>query len=92
MADSTKLPTRQLGGHKAAMKNPNVSEEAKERSAQIVDDLEHDEATHQQRAQYDEHKDETRVNAGFKATLKNPNVSEEAKEHARDILEEKGAL
>ncbi|EED80683.1 predicted protein, partial [Postia placenta Mad-698-R] len=72
---------------KAALKNPNVSEEAKEHSRQAVEDLEQQPETQQTRQGYSDDKDETRVNAGFKATLKNPNVSEEAKEHARDVLE-----
>ncbi|KAI0070045.1 hypothetical protein K474DRAFT_1670462 [Panus rudis PR-1116 ss-1] len=86
------LPTRQIGGHKAAINNPKVSEEAKEHSRQAIEELEQQPETQETREGYQEDKDETRVNAGYKATLKNPNVSEEAKEHARDILESKGAI
>ncbi|KAI0365204.1 hypothetical protein BV20DRAFT_973514 [Pilatotrama ljubarskyi] len=86
------LPTRQIGGHKAALKNPNVSEEAKEHSRQAIEELEQQPETKETRAGYEEDKDEVRQNAGYKATLKNPNVSEEAKEHAKEVLEERGAI
>ncbi|EKM50317.1 uncharacterized protein PHACADRAFT_214017 [Phanerochaete carnosa HHB-10118-sp] len=92
MSESTKLPTRAVGGHKAAMHNPNISEEAKEHSRQVVDDLERDLQTKEQRAKYDDDKDETRVNAGLKATMKNPNVSQEAKDRAHEQLEDKGVF
>ncbi|OCH91405.1 hypothetical protein OBBRIDRAFT_818797 [Obba rivulosa] len=86
------LPTRQIGGHKAAINNPRISEEAKEHSRQAIDELEGQAETQQTRQGYQEDKDETRVNAGYKATLKNPNVSEEAKEHAREVLENNGVM
>ncbi|KAI0689220.1 Conidiation protein 6-domain-containing protein [Cerioporus squamosus] len=86
------LPTRQIGGHKAAMNNPNVSDEAKERSRQAIDELESQPETQETRAGYEEDKDEVRQNAGYKATLKNPNVGQEAKDRAKDILEERGAI
>ena len=50
------------------MKNPNVSEEAKEHSRQVIDDFDSDSHSYQQRQEHE--KDETRVNAGYKATLK----------------------
>ncbi|EMD38727.1 hypothetical protein CERSUDRAFT_47195 [Gelatoporia subvermispora B] len=77
---------------KAAINNPNVSDEAKERSRQAIEELGDQPETQQTRQGYQEDKDETRVNAGYKATIKNPNVSEEAKEHACEILEDKGAI
>ncbi|KAH9931822.1 Conidiation protein 6-domain-containing protein [Fomitopsis serialis] len=86
------LPTRVIGGHKAAVNNPNVSDDAKEHSRQVIGELDEAPETQETRQSYQEGKDETRVNAGFKATLKNPNVSEEAKEHARDVLEDKHAF
>ncbi|KAI0702246.1 Conidiation protein 6-domain-containing protein [Earliella scabrosa] len=86
------LPTRQIGGHKAAINNPRVSEEAKEHSRQAIEELEQDPETQETREGYEEDKDPVRVNAGYKATLKNPNVSEEAKQHAHDLLEERDAL
>ncbi|KAI0793582.1 Conidiation protein 6-domain-containing protein [Fomes fomentarius] len=88
------LPTRQMGGHKAAINNPRVSEEAKERSRQAIDELEADPATRETREGYEaeDQKDSVRQNAGYKATLKNPNVSEEARNNAREILEDRDAL
>ncbi|PCH44042.1 hypothetical protein WOLCODRAFT_90632 [Wolfiporia cocos MD-104 SS10] len=86
------LPTRQIGGHKAAINNPNVSDEAKEHSRQAIQELERDSETQDTREGYQEDKDEVRVNAGYKATMKNPNVSQEAKDNARELLEEKGAI
>ncbi|KAI0763851.1 Conidiation protein 6-domain-containing protein [Trametes elegans] len=86
------LPTRQIGGHKAAINNPHVSDEAKEHSRQAIDELESQPEAQETRAGYEEDKDEVRQNAGYKATLKNPNVSEEAKEHAHQILEERDAI
>jgi len=86
------LPTRQIGGHKAALKNPNVSDEAKQHSREAIDALESQSETQETRDGYGGEKDDVRVNAGYKATMKNPNVSQEAKEHAREVLEDKGAL
>ncbi|KZT66122.1 hypothetical protein DAEQUDRAFT_746693 [Daedalea quercina L-15889] len=86
------LPTRVVGGYKAAINNPNVSEEAKDHAREAIDELQQDPETQATREGYQEDKDETRVNAGYKATLKNPNVSEEAKEHAREVLEKKQAI
>ncbi|KAI0751092.1 Conidiation protein 6-domain-containing protein [Daedaleopsis nitida] len=86
------LPTRQIGGHKAAINNPRVSDEAKEHSRQAIDELEADPETEATREGYQEDKDSVRVNAGYKATLKNPNVSQEAKDHAHEVLEERDAL
>ncbi|KDQ50395.1 hypothetical protein JAAARDRAFT_583445 [Jaapia argillacea MUCL 33604] len=85
-------PTRVAGGHKAALKNPNVSEEAKERSQAVLDDLESSGEPQRYADERDSSKDETRVNAGYKATMKNPNVSSEAKQHAKEVLEDKGAI
>ncbi|OJT04281.1 Conidiation-specific protein 6 [Trametes pubescens] len=86
------------GGHKAAINNPNVSEEAKEHSRQQLGGEYDDETEFTEsrgsggRKEASEGKDETRQNAGFKGVLKNPNAGEEAKEHAKQILEERGAM
>jgi len=75
-------------GHKAAMANPNVSEEAKKHSKQVLEEMEgHSE--HPERD--DEGKHVGNVIGGHKATLKNPNVSEGAKEHSRQVLEDMDA-
>ncbi|KAI0342983.1 hypothetical protein BDW22DRAFT_1428436 [Trametopsis cervina] len=85
--------TRVIGGHKANLSNPRNSEESKEHSRQVIDELESDPSVQSQRdATYGGEKNEGNVIGGHKATLKNPNVSEEAKEHSRSILEDKGAL
>ncbi|TFK88021.1 hypothetical protein K466DRAFT_599000 [Polyporus arcularius HHB13444] len=89
------LPTRQAGGHKAAINNPRVSDEAKEHSRQALGDLESEtgtQGTGATGARDDEDKDEVRQNAGYKATLKNPNVGQQAKDHAQEVLEERGAI
>ncbi|KAI0915230.1 hypothetical protein AcV5_005398 [Taiwanofungus camphoratus] len=64
------LPTRQIGGYKAATHNPRVSDEAKEHARQAIDELEREPETQRTRQGYNEDKDETRVNAGYKATMK----------------------
>ncbi|EIN11451.1 hypothetical protein PUNSTDRAFT_98561 [Punctularia strigosozonata HHB-11173 SS5] len=71
---------RVLGGFKASLKNPNVSEEAKEHAADVL------EAADEDPASIHEH----RVLGGYKATLKNPNVSKQAKQQARELLVENG--
>ncbi|KAI9435267.1 Conidiation protein 6-domain-containing protein [Lactarius indigo] len=87
---------RVVGGHKAAMHNPNVSAEAKEHSRLVVEEIQgsgvvhDDDSTKPSQAVGD--KEESRVIGGYKAALKNPNVGEEAKERAQQILEEKEAL
>ncbi|KAH9059808.1 Conidiation protein 6-domain-containing protein [Lactarius vividus] len=87
---------RVVGGHKAAMHNPNVSAEAKEHSRQVVEEIQgsgavqDDHLTKTSRATGD--KEESRVIGGYKAALKNPNVGEEAKQRAQQILEDKDAL
>ncbi|KAI0065916.1 hypothetical protein BV25DRAFT_1821635 [Artomyces pyxidatus] len=90
MADSE--INRVAGGHKAAMKNPNTSEEAKEHSRQQLNELEQSGSLDEARAQRDGPKNENNVLGGYKATLKNPNVSDEAKQRAQQVLEDKDAL
>ncbi|KAI5123632.1 hypothetical protein M0805_003446 [Coniferiporia weirii] len=77
------------GGHKANLKNPNTSSEAKEHSRQVLDDLE---STGEYGGAFDSQKNEGNVVGGHKATLKNPRVSDEAKEHSRQVLEDNDAL
>ncbi|WRT67671.1 uncharacterized protein IL334_004643 [Kwoniella shivajii] len=68
---------RVLGGYKAALHNPNVSEEAKQHAKEVLGQTEDKD---------DEH--EHRVLGGYKAALHNPNVSADAKEHAKEVLKE----
>ncbi|KAI0281469.1 Conidiation protein 6-domain-containing protein [Russula aff. rugulosa BPL654] len=97
-SDSASKSNRVVGGHKAAMHNPNVSAEAKEHSRQVVEEIQgsgvvhDDDTTERSSPSYGGGKDENRVLGGYKATLKNPNVSDEAKERAEQILEDRGAL
>ncbi|KAH9846205.1 Conidiation protein 6-domain-containing protein [Lenzites betulinus] len=89
---------QKIGGHKAAINNPRVSEEAKEHSREAIEELggevgEESTGTRETgRHTSNEGKDEVRQNAGYKSVLKNPNVGEEAKQHARDVLEDRGEL
>ncbi|THH12230.1 hypothetical protein EW145_g103 [Phellinidium pouzarii] len=71
------------GGHKANLRNPNTSEDAKDHSRQVLEDLDREYDA------FESQKNEGNVIGGHKATLKNPRVSEEAKEHSREILEDK---
>ncbi|KZW02949.1 hypothetical protein EXIGLDRAFT_759652 [Exidia glandulosa HHB12029] len=78
-----------IRGHRAAIHNPRVSDEAKAHSEKVVEQYEkkhgmgptvdHEEEVH-----------EHRVVGGYKATLSNPRTSEAAKEHAREVLDEMG--
>ncbi|KAI8975919.1 Conidiation protein 6-domain-containing protein [Trametes punicea] len=89
---------RVAAGLKAAVHNPNVSEEAKERAQERLESMgtSADETSRNRGTNYpvgstDEAGHETnRVLGGYKATLHNPRTSEEAKRHAREILEADG--
>ncbi|WVO13453.1 hypothetical protein L204_101069 [Cryptococcus depauperatus] len=81
-----------VGGYKATLNNPRVSEEAKAHASEVIQEYEkHGEAaiadidSKKPADSGDQH--ENHVNGGYKATLNNPNVSKEAKEHARKVLE-----
>ncbi|TBU30052.1 Conidiation protein 6-domain-containing protein [Dichomitus squalens] len=86
------MANNQIRGHKAAINNPKVSEDAKERSRQAMEELSQTDEAKYISEGLQEQKDPVRQNAGYKATLSNPQVSEEAKQHAREILEERDAL
>ena len=96
-------PNRVAGGLKAAMKNPNVGEEAKERARERVEDMEE---SGQVTTNQNEPTGPLSGNqiGGYKATLKSesslfqpsfqclkqfidPKVSQEAKDHAREVLD-----
>ncbi|KAG9693525.1 hypothetical protein KCU95_g6448, partial [Aureobasidium melanogenum] len=80
--DDGKDPMRVAAGLKAALHNPNVSDEAKEIASHHLADI-------TSTSHADDGKDSIRVAAGLKAALHNPNVSDEAKEdvshHLADI-------
>ncbi|KAF8896595.1 hypothetical protein BD779DRAFT_1668356 [Infundibulicybe gibba] len=86
-AQHEKDPARVAAGLKAAIHNPNVSEEAKDRAAQRLEEMDVPTADPQPTAVPPENK---HVLAGYKATLHNENTSEEAKAHAREILSAAG--
>ncbi|KZT74717.1 conidiation-specific protein 6 [Daedalea quercina L-15889] len=68
-------------GLKAAISNPNVSDEAKERAAERLESMQETGELESREAH------EANVAIGHKAALSNPNVSEEAKEHSADVLD-----
>ncbi|KAL5534264.1 hypothetical protein ACEPAG_726 [Sanghuangporus baumii] len=80
------------GGHKATLKNPNVSEEAKQNSQQLLDEFESSGDLPEQQFDTDAGKNTGNFIGGHKATLNNPRVSEEAKEHSRSVLEDNDAI
>ncbi|KAL2019051.1 hypothetical protein VTK56DRAFT_10155 [Thermocarpiscus australiensis] len=93
--DTAPEPENVIRGHKAAIANPNVSEQAKERSRQVLEsyDEPYDEssASHgKTAAQQGQEKDPGNVARGLKASISNPGVSEEAKKKAQEKLEALG--
>ncbi|WVQ72878.1 hypothetical protein IAR50_002439 [Cryptococcus sp. DSM 104548] len=83
-----------LGGYKATLNNPNVSDEAKSRASNVLENFDQGGSSAIEQSDKDngnvssaEHHD-NQVLGGYKATLKNPNVSEEAKDHAREVLDQ----
>ncbi|EIN13506.1 hypothetical protein PUNSTDRAFT_129185 [Punctularia strigosozonata HHB-11173 SS5] len=83
---SSANPGNVAGGHKANLNNPNTSDESKERSRQVLDELE--DSGELQSTGRDSTKNKGNVIGGHKANLKNPNTSEEAKEHSKQVLDE----
>ncbi|KAA8911993.1 Conidiation protein 6-domain-containing protein [Sphaerosporella brunnea] len=81
-----------IGGHKANLSNPHTSEDSKEHSRKVLDQLGHETKTSAaEKGASTEGKNTGNVIGGYKATLKNPNVSQAAKEHAEEVLEDMGA-
>ncbi|KAI5209417.1 hypothetical protein E4T39_00850 [Aureobasidium subglaciale] len=73
------LMLHSTAGLKAALHNPNVSDEAKENVSHHLADI-------TSTSDADDGKDPTRVAAGLKAALHNNSVSDEAKEHVKERL------
>ncbi|KAI0670001.1 Conidiation protein 6-domain-containing protein [Trametes maxima] len=71
-------------GLKAAISNPNNSEESKERASERLQEMEQSGELDSPAA----HEDNVAI--GHKAALRNPNVSEEAKEHSAQVLDDLG--
>ncbi|AEO68670.1 uncharacterized protein THITE_2118263 [Thermothielavioides terrestris NRRL 8126] len=78
-----------LRGHKAAISNPQVSEQAKERSKKVLESMDEpydpSQASHGTAGEQQQ-KDPGNVARGLKASISNPGVSEEAKQKAREKL------
>ncbi|EEP76909.1 predicted protein [Uncinocarpus reesii 1704] len=77
-------------GYKAAMHNPNVSEQAKKHSEQALHDIEGTGQPEQLQEAGEEGKDPGNVARGLKAATHNPRVSQRAKEEAEERLERMG--
>ncbi|KAG8886084.1 hypothetical protein FRB97_007960 [Tulasnella sp. 331] len=73
---------RVIGGYKATLNNPNVSQEAKDRAEAVLGEQGYEVSYVKET---DSHTN--RVLGGYKATLSNPNTSEEAKMHAAAVLD-----
>ncbi|KAF8980108.1 hypothetical protein BDQ17DRAFT_1264076, partial [Cyathus striatus] len=86
-----KNPERVAAGLKATINRPNVSDEAKQRAMERLEEMGVDIEKPSRRTAHGQ-LGEQRVLGGYKATLKNPHVSKEAKEHAHDVLEENNAI
>lgn len=82
-------PENVVRGHKAAVANPNVSEQAKEHSKKVLESYDEpydaSKASHGS-AEQEQHKDPGNVARGLKASISNPGVSEEAKKKAQEKL------
>ncbi|RPB01153.1 hypothetical protein L873DRAFT_1677896 [Choiromyces venosus 120613-1] len=80
-----------IGGHKANIHNPNTSEEAKQHSKEVLEELGAETRSFAGSSGGPEvnieGKNPGNVAGGYKASLHNPNVSEEAKERAQEKLE-----
>ncbi|EIM82972.1 uncharacterized protein STEHIDRAFT_160584 [Stereum hirsutum FP-91666 SS1] len=89
LPDQSQHDHRVLGGYKATLNRPGVSEEAKRHAREVLEasgySVEMPEGSTE-----DEH--DTRVLAGYRAALNNDRVSPEAKKHAREFLGEHNAL
>ncbi|KAG8892102.1 hypothetical protein FRC00_012627 [Tulasnella sp. 408] len=81
-------PHRVAGGHKAAIANPNVSEDAKDHSRQVLDSMEKSGDLDYKAGKAD--KNPGNVIGGKKAAISNPRVPEETKDRLRDELAEDG--
>ncbi|KAG9316462.1 hypothetical protein JVU11DRAFT_2496 [Chiua virens] len=89
---------RVAAGLKAAINNPNVSDEAKVQAREKLREMGEDvpahphEARHRHGSGSAEVEESTHVLGGYKATLSNPYTSPEAKQHAEEVLQAAGIL
>ncbi|RAR07766.1 conidiation-specific protein 6 [Stemphylium lycopersici] len=78
-------PGNIAGGHKANLNNPNTSEESKQHSKEVLQEIENGGDANAVSGN-DGDKNPNNVAGGLKATINNPNVSDEAKESAKERL------
>ncbi|KAJ8590392.1 hypothetical protein M405DRAFT_164377 [Rhizopogon salebrosus TDB-379] len=90
--EHTKDTARVVAGLKAAVHNPNVSNEAKENAMKRLEEMGQtaDPSPPSQGKSAADEAHERNVLRGYKAATSNPNVSDEAKQHAREVLEAAG--
>ncbi|KAG9826684.1 hypothetical protein KCU98_g15183, partial [Aureobasidium melanogenum] len=87
--DDGKDPMRVAAGLKAALHNPNVSDEAKENVSHHLADITSPSQTETTSTSHaGDGKGPTRVAAGLKAALHNPNVSDDTKDHLKERLDD----
>ncbi|KAF7136769.1 hypothetical protein CNMCM5793_006238 [Aspergillus hiratsukae] len=77
-------PENQIRGYKAALKNPNVSEQAKQHAKQELEKYESGQGGPE------DERHASNVKRGLKAATHNPNVTDMGKKQARDKLEAMG--
>ncbi|KAI5991650.1 Conidiation protein 6-domain-containing protein [Pisolithus albus] len=76
-------------GHKANLANPHTSDESKERSRQVLEELQGGEPEESRHLPKVFHRERScNVARGLKAAMSNPHVSEEAKDRDRERLQE----
>jgi len=98
-------PNNVMGGYKATISNPNVSDAAKAHAEQVLNNgaqnLQPSRTTsrtsdtirtdHGPEATGTHSVNQNNVMGGYKATISNPNVSDQAKAHAEQVLNNNGA-
>ncbi|KAF2395947.1 hypothetical protein EJ06DRAFT_585508 [Trichodelitschia bisporula] len=91
-------PGNVIGGYKATISNPTVSNQAKEHAKEVLEEEYNIPVAEGTRRPSQtaitneavEGKNPGNVVGGYKATIHNPRVSESAKEHARETLDAMG--
>merc|ERR1711879_241288 len=78
-------PGNVVGGHKANLSNPNTSDESKQHSKEVLQDIENGGDANAVSSSGGD-KNPNNVAGGLKATLNNPNTSDEAKQSAKERL------
>ncbi|EDP47341.1 hypothetical protein KXW98_008895 [Aspergillus fumigatus] len=79
-------PENVMRGYKATLRNPNVSQQAKQHAQQELDRYESGYAT----SKSEEDRHASNVKRGLKAATHNPNVTDMGKKQARDKLQAMG--